>query len=67
MFVTKSKLGFLYSDFCIEIEPCFINFYHFNVFLYANGLTVAKKLIETSSIGSGIFLVEYFKHLFQDR
>lgn len=62
IFVPKSKLGLLYTNFCIEVEQCLIFLYYCNVFLCTNCLTVTKELTEMSSVSSKIFFVKSFEY-----
>lgn len=42
IFITKSKLGFLYTDLSIKIEYCFIFFNYYSIFFSIDNLIIAK-------------------------
>ncbi len=67
IFIPKSKLGILCTEFCVEVEHCLIFLYYCNVFLCTDSLTVTKELTETTSVGGRVLFVKSFEHLFRAR
>ncbi len=67
IFITKSKLVFLKTDFCVEVEYRLVFLHDRDVLLFAGSLTVVKELTKTSCNSSRVIMVKGVKHLFGGR